>query len=258
MRADPLEALGVQYGEGPSASDLGSLEEGLRLERDWYKDFSAYPDDESIKTAAGRRELVRCDGADAASLYRPNDRFLNPHPDFDMWQPVLSAQAAEGLNELSSRFAEHEFAESVGRVLLPITSMTRSQAYQSELTSSGKLASEHRSTHLFGGAFDVDLSGYYVEIDDSSGKGVIAVSAGRPFKAIKAAYTRLKEQYPDSPHIVEPIDPASHGLGYRSEISQAAVGILEEMHRRGVINRFREFEGDPQKECMHVAVNPGI
>jgi len=226
--------------------DIEAARQATGVEREWYDGYTRYPDVDRIKAAYSLGRLVKVFPTD---LYRPITRFLNPvlH---DRWPPFLSEGAYIALDSLAVMWRRQADVFGVGsEVRLSVTSLTRSVVYQDELIANGKLAVAD-STHTAGGAFDIDLSGYY-EVNGTNTPAVISLRTPEEQAPIRQAFNGRELGAAGMHPFIRPtseFDPA---------VSLALVAAADAMAEEGLINRVVEFPGT-NNSCLHIAANPNV
>lgn len=173
--------------EAERVAEMRRVEKELAVERRWHDQYMTGPyhdsDDLLVDIEAGNLQLVP-DGPDLPFRQHLQDRtdpqvFSRLERD-KLTVPYLHPRALHVLHHATAAAREQLHSERAAMARLRsygfttikycVTSMTRTTAYQQRIAFGGKLATDGRSSHEFGYAFDIDRSGYYgVPADDALG-----------------------------------------------------------------------------------------
>ncbi len=165
--------------------EIDRLPVALQQERIWLAEskLSLHEDRSSILGSIALGEIVAVpSGADLPfrQYYqdRTNKAQIETLPEANCSVPYLRPEALSTMMRIThnarQRFFDSEDGEAymeefgITNLQYSVTSMLRTRRYQQELVRHNALALDGDSAHLFGVAFDIDHSGYYVKKDGSS------------------------------------------------------------------------------------------
>jgi len=245
--APPQKTLEIPHFSVAQAEDFHRLEGQLVREKEWFQGndlFPVFQTDAAIEVAAADGTLVR---VPSTPDFTPTARFFdNP----DTYKPYIHPIAMWAMTRwVQLTFRELEECDIETRdIVLPITSMVRSQEYQDKLVSDPTVLATPDSTHCRAMAWDSDGAGYYRRRDDGR-----LVSVGVPERAPQQQ--DLVERLRD--YGVEEEDlPVFDYESYDPRVNRAQMYAAELlMEREGAINFVLEFADQPNA-CLHMAANP--
>lgn len=168
----------------PQAVALGMVgaDEVLAREREWYGDAERLQDAAAIVAARACGKLVEVE-----SVSNENFRLIGRFRNSDLhtnYPRLLTPNAAQSLLIMAGLWRQEADKLAVPRsVHLSVTSLARHQEYQNILVEFGKFAVPD-STHVTGNAFDFDLGGYYMDLEDGR---EACVALRQPKEQIKIA-----------------------------------------------------------------------
>jgi hypothetical protein len=226
----------------PSRREYAEMDHALYRERQWYQDAQRIENDQHMKGAIKRGELVRV--GDMKDI-KPIARFQSSIEGFSPYLTAHALRAVKAFGGLWRIMLERESRIVDPSLRLALTSMVRTQEYQNTLVTSGRFASPD-STHCTGNAFDIDVSGYY-SIEPNN--HVISHVDPRRRKASKKIGSLIAEKMGHT--FIDNIQCES----YDPRITQAALRAAEIMYEEDSINMIHEFKDSPNA-CLHIAVNP--
>ena len=225
----------------PTLHERMLLDEHLAPEREWYADAPRFSGNDEVEAAFRAGSLVN---VSETIWYRPIDRFsINPITN----KSYLSPGAACALNDWAEQTFENLIDQEidVSGVRFAITSMVRSVEQQNMIIEEGKLAVPD-STHTAGGAFDVDMAGYYEYVDGELLR--VSVPGRAPFH--KQLIQTLIEKGVSEDNL-----PKFDYERYNPEVPRSAMDVVRIMQDQGLINGVLEFS-DTINSCYHIAANP--
>jgi hypothetical protein len=229
----------AQFSDADMEAEMARVYDATAIERKWCKNLTPFETDSQILAAVERGQLVRVQ-PDIGIM--PIQRLVDYMPERadpeHKWHyspPFLKAEAWEALRFIGAAFNRIQVEDRAEPFLfLPVTSLTRSNAYQSRLTTKEdrKVAIDtnntgDRSSHEYGLAFDIDGGGLY--------------------------------RYDPVQRVVTSINPRTKGFDAEAELVAYARedlrGILEFLKERGDINYVEEVPGT-KEWCFHICARP--
>lgn len=204
------------------------------IERTWFRDMRPYQTDEEAYAALEKGDLVRVEQfTGLAPIMRLSNHTLersDPSHQYYYSPPFLHPEAYKVLQEIVAEWRK-KLGESVVS-FLPLTSATRSLAYQKHLYQrpGRNLIVDSSSAgiggHMFGYSFDIDATGLYIENEDKSLRMVNPRVEG--FEEFEALIVRSRN---------------------------TLKLILEVYKNSGVLNYVEEVP-NTQEWCFHVTIRP--
>ena len=224
--------------------ELGGVDVLLERERSWFEHAPRFSDAAAITEAVVDGRLVPFTGDTNMSVVR---RFRNPALN-EQYPPYLTPNAEASLRGLGRiwRLVANEIGVPQ-EVRLAVTSLVRSQAYQNHLVAEGKLAVPD-STHVTGNAYDIDLGGYYIDLEDGR-EATVSLREIDPQQEIAAAFGHDLAVKRDDPVRLGPEQ-------YTPEPTQALLYVASILHQHQFINRVVELSHTPNR-VLHIAAAPG-
>lgn len=227
-----------------SAAEQAGLLAQLERERRWYYRHRRFKTNADILQAAQAGDL-RFVSPDANTM--PVGRFHDPAL-FERFPPYLLPDSLLAVRAMGRLWRQRLEAQGIRQrgLRLAITSMARSEAAQALLAEDPtKLAvAAELSTHPTAGPYDTDASGYYLQLPDR------LISIVHPDRPDPEVINRTLSGASSRPYVrdirKDLFDP---------RVVDTFVGLADEMHRAGDINRVLEFKGT-SNQCVHIAPNP--
>ncbi|MFO0971345.1 MAG: DUF5715 family protein [Candidatus Saccharimonadales bacterium] len=229
----------TQFSNADMEAEMARVYEATAIERKWCKDLTPFETDSEILEAAEKGRLVRVQ-PDIGIM--PIQRLVdytperaNPEHKWHYSPPFLKPEAWRALQFIGVAFNRIQVEDRAEPFLfLPVTSLTRGNAYQSRLTTKKgrKVAIDtnntgDRSSHECGLAFDIDGGGLY--------------------------------RYDPVQRVVTSINPRTKAFDAEAELVAHARedlrGILDFLKDRGDINYVEEVPGT-KEWCFHICARP--
>lgn len=225
--------------------EQAALDAKLQRERVWYEDAPRFRTPRDIGQAIDRGDLVYVeDNANTQLIAR--FRKAQPIEGYIAFATPAVARLVADYGELYRKVLEQEFNIVDPAIRLALTSITRTQQYQDQLTAiPGRLASSD-SRHCAGVAFDLDVSAYYRVGEDG-----VRRSHSHPGR--KAGQIAINQQLQQQ--LGSLAQPTLYADNYDPAVTEAAVVAAEQLHAAGAVNLIKEFSGTPNA-CLHIAGNP--